>query len=203
MPEQKRVAAYFNDANAAHRAFDELLAAGFSSPQIGCLYSERSEHGESFWERVKHMFSADVSDDPDHYPNSDAQRAALTGSDSINAVYDFDEERYEAASEGVDDSAFDPDSAQYFRDRVNCGGILISVFDPDGGRRDIGREILKRNGGDLGTKREQQEWEGRALSESEQAEVNGREMRLRGEIARMYDKRKAEGIIGPRSRKSA
>ena len=113
----QRLVAFFQDQGDAYSAISELKDAGFTTDEIGLMAqgnasssttmdrdSSRSkdigDDNESFWDKVKHFFSGDSSDD------------------------DID---YRGASEGMN---WERGRADYYYRGVSQGGALVSVTGP-------------------------------------------------------------------------
>jgi uncharacterized protein (TIGR02271 family) len=71
----QRIIAFFPKRDDAYRAMSELKDAGFASDEIGLMarsdrdtdtVSGSTERNESFWDKLKHFFSGESSDDVDY-----------------------------------------------------------------------------------------------------------------------------------------
>lgn len=155
------VAGLFDDEERAEKAIQELKQAGFSSSDIGvATQSRESSKTDSFWEKVSQTFGK--------------------------------RERPEAAMElreSLVQAGVTPAQAQYLDSRLASGGMLITVH---GDAEDLpeAREILQRNGADLGVQT------GAGVTPTAEPTVSGeRNIQLLGEILRVHKERVQRGEV--------
>ena len=179
MSRNETVAGYFSSKSQAESAISALQDAGFSRDKIGLAIKGRDyetmernraagkgrEPGT--WGRVKEFFGGEQYDDPSY--RSEDMDTALSGL-SIN-----------------------DEQARYLRHRFDStdeGAIVTVAAD---GREDEARQILERNGCDIGRSASTYDYQARTEATAADRDLEQQNVQLYGEVLRVHTDRVSRG----------
>lgn len=156
------VAGLFREESKAEQAMQDLRQAGFAEKEIGVATSGPAETKHTgFWSKIGQAFGK--------HEHTTTQPEELQHS--------------------LEASGLSPDQARYFNSSLDDGHILVTVH-ADGERSGKAREILQRDGGDVGMSARSG-----IAGGARTAPQGERHLRLVGEILRVHKERVQRGEV--------